>query len=149
MRRINAATAAMGVLGVSLGCQTGGLNEPPGLQLSAGPTHAAATFTPRATEPSVVTTPSITLVTDRRLVCMVNNQFMGQPQIPIEVNGQTYYGCCEMCKARLGTDAAARLSSDPVSGKTVDKAQAVIGRDSSGKTLYFESEQTFAEYARR
>jgi YHS domain-containing protein len=91
---------------------------------------------------------SLTLVTDRSLVCMVNNQFMGQPQIPIEVEGRTYYGCCEMCKGRLAGDPASRSATDPVSGSPVDKATAVIGRDNSGRTLYFENDQTFAAYAR-
>jgi YHS domain-containing protein len=91
---------------------------------------------------------SLTLVTDRSLVCMVNNQFMGQPQIPIQVDGRTYYGCCEMCKGRFSSDPSSRVSTDPVSGKTVDKATAVIGRAGDGRTLYFENEQTFAAYAR-
>ena len=79
---------------------------------------------------------------------MVNNQFMGRPQIPIEVDGRTYYGCCEMCKGRLGSDPSSRVSTDPVSGNTVDKATAVIGRAGDGRTLYFENDQTFAAYAR-
>src|SRR5690606_36465661 len=31
-------------------------------------------------------------VADPSLVCMVNDQFMGTPQIPIAVAGRTYYG---------------------------------------------------------
>ncbi len=91
---------------------------------------------------------SLTLVTDRSLVCMVNNQFMGRPQIPIEVEGHTYYGCCEMCRGRLGSDPSSRVALDPVTGTTVDKSMAVIGRDASGRTHYFESEQTFAAFGR-
>jgi YHS domain-containing protein len=91
---------------------------------------------------------ALTRVTDRSLVCMVNNQFMGQPQIPIEVEGRTYYGCCEMCKGRLGSDPSSRVGTDPVSGNTVDKATAVIGKTDDGRTLYFENDQTFAAYAR-
>jgi YHS domain-containing protein len=53
-----------------------------------------------------------------------------------------------MCKGRLGSDPSSRVSADPVSGETVDKATAVIGRDRDGKTLYFENDQTFAAYAR-
>jgi len=34
-------------------------------------------------------------------VCMVNDRVMGKPQIPVEVEGKTYYGCCEGCKSRL------------------------------------------------
>ena len=57
--------------------------------------------------------------------------------------------CCEMCKGRLANDPSSRVSADPVSGKTVDKATAVIGRDSEGRTLYFENDLTFAAHARR
>jgi YHS domain-containing protein len=80
---------------------------------------------------------------------MVNNQFMGQPQIPIEVEGRTYYGCCEMCKGRLAGDSTSRSATDPLSGNPVDKATAVIGRDNSGRTFYFENEHNFTAYARR
>ena len=34
-------------------------------------------------------------------VCMVNDRFMGVAQIPIEANGTTYYGCCEITE-KLG-----------------------------------------------
>jgi YHS domain-containing protein len=105
---------------------------------------------PPSAPPAVAAAPAaVTLVEDRSLVCMVNNQFMGRPQIPIEVEGRTYYGCCEMCKGRLGNDPAARMATDPVSQKQVDKATAIIGKTSDGATLYFESDRTFAVYARQ
>lgn len=77
---------------------------------------------------------------------MVNDQFMGKPQIPVEVDGRTYYGCCPMCKDRLTNQAASRLAIDPVSGEQVDKARAVMVRDASGKILYFASEATLQRY---
>jgi YHS domain-containing protein len=80
---------------------------------------------------------------------MVNNQFMGQPQIPVQVEGKTYYGCCAMCKGRLQSDASARMASDPVSHTPVDKATAVIGRLPNGSTLYFASREHFDSYSRR
>lgn len=83
---------------------------------------------------------------DPSLVCMVNNQFMGRPQIPIEADGRTYYGCCEMCKGRLANDPSSRVATDPVSQRPVDKAVAVIGMTGDGRTLYFESEDTFGAY---
>ncbi|WP_338865235.1 hypothetical protein [Myxococcus stipitatus] len=91
----------------------------------------------------------ITRVADPSLVCMVNNQMMGKPQIPVEVGGQTYYGCCEMCKDRLAKDATARTATDPVSQKPVDKAKAVIGITHDGNAIYFESEETFSTYSRQ
>lgn len=88
----------------------------------------------------------MTEVTDSSQVCMVNDQFMGRPQILVPVAGKNYYGCCEMCKGRLERDAAARTASDPVSGRTVDKASAVIGMTDTGHVLYFESRDTLAAY---
>ena len=88
-------------------------------------------------------------VEDLKQVCMVNNQFMGKDQIPVEVEGKTYYGCCEMCKERLAKDQAVRYSTDPVSGARVDKATAVIGVQPNGSVLYFENETNLQEYASR
>lgn len=81
-------------------------------------------------------------------VCMVNNTVFPRDQIPVEVDGKTYFGCCEMCKGRLAKDAATRTAVDPVSGKEVDKATAVIGAGPDGKVQYFESEETFAKYGK-
>ncbi len=82
-------------------------------------------------------------------VCMINNQDMGRDQIPVEVEKKTYYGCCEACKKALNEKPETRLAVDPVSGKTVDKATAVIGAKADGSVLYFESEKTFEEFLKR
>ena len=86
---------------------------------------------------------------DSKRVCMVNNTVFPKDQIPVEVDGKTYFGCCEMCKGRLAKDASARTAVDPVTGKPVDKATAVIGAKPDGEVLYFESQKTFDEYAKR
>jgi YHS domain-containing protein len=113
-------------------------------------TASVAAPAPQPTPPaSASPADALTLVTDRSLVCMVNNQFMGQAQIPIEVGGNTYYGCCEMCKSRLANDASARTAVDPVSNRPVDKSAAVIAKTGTGATLYFENEQNFNTYARQ
>jgi YHS domain-containing protein len=85
---------------------------------------------------------------ETKKVCMVNNQVFEKDQIPVTVEGKTYYGCCEMCKDRLTKDAAIRSAVDPVTGKPVDKATAVIGALPDGKVLYFESETTFGQYGK-
>lgn len=79
-------------------------------------------------------------------VCMVNNAAFDKPQIPVEVNRKTYYGCCPMCKERLAKDASARTATDPVSGKSVDKAEAVIGKAPDGSVYYFENEGNMKQY---
>ena len=83
---------------------------------------------------------------ETKKVCMVNNQVFEKDQIPVSVQGKTYYGCCEMCKERLAKDANARTATDPVTGKTVDKATAVIAAQADGSVLYFENEKTLETY---
>lgn len=86
-------------------------------------------------------------VEDVKKVCMITNRVFDKDQIPVEVEGKTYYGCCPVCKDKLSGDPAARLAVDPVSGSSVDKASAVIGVQADGSVLYFESEASLQEYA--
>lgn len=81
-----------------------------------------------------------------KTVCMMNEHAMGKDQIPVEVDGKTYYGCCEMCKKGLAADAAKRVAVDPVSGKQVDKATAVIAAQEDGRVFYFENDESLAKY---
>lgn len=127
-----------------LACNT---NPPaPEPATSAAPVVAEPAPVPAPAPESPASTTALTLVSEPSLVCMVNNQFMGREQIPVEVDGKTYFGCCEMCKGRLARDAAARTATDPVSGKVVDKASAVIARRPNGEVLYFESKDSFERY---
>lgn len=89
----------------------------------------------------------LTRVDDSSQVCMVNNKYMGSTQYAVVVNDKTYYGCCENCKNRLMTDVEVRTAKDPVTGETVDKAIAVIARDSAGKVFYFANVETFSRYS--
>jgi YHS domain-containing protein len=82
-------------------------------------------------------------------VCMINNQDMGRDQIPVTVENKTYYGCCEGCKKALTEKPETRVALDPLSGKTVDKATAVIAAKADGSVLYFESEKTFEEFLKK
>lgn len=79
---------------------------------------------------------------------MVNDQYMGREQIPVSVGEKTYYGCCAGCKDKLQNNVSARTAADPVTGKAVDKASAVIARNDDGKVFYFESEETLGRYGR-
>ena len=85
-------------------------------------------------------------VVETKYVCMINNQRFNKVQIPVEVEGRTYYGCCEMCKGRLSNDAKSRVAKDPVSGKEVDKAKAVIGATADGEVFYFENAENLKRY---
>lgn len=79
-------------------------------------------------------------------VCMINDRSMANEQIPVEVEGKTYYGCCPMCKERLAKEEQSRYAIDPVSGEKVDKAKAVIGVLPGAKVLYFENQKNFDRY---
>lgn len=85
--------------------------------------------------------------TEAQYVCMMNNKIFDKPQIAIEIEGKTYYGCCPMCADRLKNDVSLRTATDPVSGKQVDKASAVIGADTHGMTYYFESKENLDKFA--
>jgi YHS domain-containing protein len=76
---------------------------------------------------------------EAKKVCMINEHYMQKDQIAVDVDGKTYYGCCEMCKKALATDASKRAAVDPVSGKKVDKATAIIAADADGNVVYFEN----------
>jgi hypothetical protein len=112
------------------------------------PESTDATSAPSASPLAAATPPAGALVRvdDPSQVCMVNDHYMGKPQIPVVVGEKTYFGCCAMCKQKLETDPSARSANDPVTGHPVDKALAVIGRDATGHVRYFESEGTLARY---
>jgi YHS domain-containing protein len=83
------------------------------------------------------------------LVCMVNNAFMGKAQIPVPVNGKTYYGCCEMCVYRLNKEVNSRMATDPFSGKPVDKSEAyIVLQKANGEVAYFESEANYHAFVK-
>lgn len=81
-------------------------------------------------------------------VCMANDKLFGKEQIPVVVDGRTYYGCCQGCKTMLAQNEQARKATDPVSGKTVDKATAVIGAGPDGRVFYFDSENNLEAFRR-
>ena len=85
-----------------------------------------------------VASPGLTQV-ESKYVCMVTNELNAKEQIPVVVDGKTYYGCCHMCEAKLKEDPASRMATDPVSGLQVDKSTAVIGAAPDGKVYYFQS----------
>jgi YHS domain-containing protein len=83
---------------------------------------------------------------ETKYVCMINNQRFDKEQIPVQVSGKTYYGCCEMCKTTLRNKPASRVATDPVSGKKVDKASAIIGAAPDGKVFYFENQDNLKKF---
>jgi YHS domain-containing protein len=87
-------------------------------------------------------------VVENEKVCMVTDMYFGKKQIPVAQGGKTYYGCCENCKETLSKDAKARTAVDPVSGRKVDKATAVIAARGDNSVVYFESKKTLEQYSK-
>jgi hypothetical protein len=98
-----------------------------------------------AAESANAVLPALERVEHPGSVCMLSNRYLGaRPGVPIDVAGHTYHGCCANCAARIGASAALRTAIDPISGESVDKANAVLARDASNRLYYFASESTFA-----
>lgn len=117
--------------------------EPKAAEPQAGPAPAAPPSAPASAAPEQQV--ALVRVTDPSTVCMVNNHYMGRPQIPVQVDGKTYYGCCQMCEKRLRDEPSARNAVDPVTQKQVDKALALMARDQEGKVFYFENEASLTK----
>lgn len=84
---------------------------------------------------------------DPSLVCMVNDAYMGVAQIPVPVNGKTYYGCCQGCVDKLNNLESARIAIDPYSGNPVDKSEAyIVLMNPQGAVAYFESETNYSAF---
>ena len=88
-------------------------------------------------------------VSDRRNVCMVTDKVFERPQLPVVVGERTYYGCCAGCVGRLNGDRGARVARDPVTGREIDKSEAVILRGAEDQALYFESKESARRYRQR
>jgi len=84
-------------------------------------------------------------------VCMVTDKYLVKKQIPVNVNDETYYGCCQGCVGRIHNDVKIRFSVDPFSGEKVDKAKAYIALKPSSKSdvLYFKSKENYAKYVKK
>jgi YHS domain-containing protein len=88
-------------------------------------------------------------IPERTRVCMMQDTVMAVPAVPLTHNGKSYFGCCEMCKAKIAAEPERyTLARDPVSGAVVDKATAAL-LSVDGRVLYFESEETRARYTGR
>lgn len=114
------------------------------------PGHSCGEPPPAAAAADQAEAGGLTRIGERGAVCMLSNRYLGErADVPIQVEGKTYRGCCANCAARLGSLAEARVATDPVTGHAVDKASAVLARDATHRLYYFESEATFASYAAR
>jgi len=86
-------------------------------------------------------------VEKREYVCMMQDMVLTRPGIAIQHEGKTYYGCCAMCKQKIKNEPAKYTkATDPVSKKSIDKAEAFIyGID--GTAYYFGSDANRKAFA--
>lgn len=101
---------------------------------------------PQGERPAIPAGAKVVLIAQPELICMANDQYLGKPQQSLELEGRTYFGCCATCKERLQKNAALRSAADPITGRAIDKAAAVLGMTAKGDILYFESAATLARY---
>jgi YHS domain-containing protein len=139
-----AGIAGAAVLAVTVSLAADRSPEAPAQQAPAA--VSASAETPAAEAAPAEAAPAALEVVANAEVCMVNDTFFARQQIPVEVEGRTYYGCCAACKQRLAEDAAIRSAVDPVTGEAVDKATATIAARPDGSVLYFASEENLAKY---
>lgn len=134
MKNYYIITAPFILLVVLLSCNIGGSHSKENKGKPAGPT---IDFSDTA----------ITRLPNNQ-VCMVNNRFLNSDQIPVPINGKTYYGCCEGCVKMLNEDSTSHYTYDPLSNEQVDKATAfIIGKPGSKEDVfYFISELNANEY---
>lgn len=80
-------------------------------------------------------------VLEHSLICMVNNSYKGRVMIPVFIGKKTYYGCCPSCELKLKNRPDLYFAKDPLTGETVDKANAIITLDPKRfpRILYFNS----------
>jgi YHS domain-containing protein len=90
-------------------------------------------------------------IIEHKVVCMASNVYMGKEQLEVIINGKTYYSCSPHCTNQLQSQNNVRLATDPLSKKTIDKADAFISMspDSVGAILYFESNENMKHYSKQ
>lgn len=79
-------------------------------------------------------------------VNMVTNMYTQDSQSAVQMGGKLYYTNSEPYIMNLRENPSIRFSKDPVTGMTIDKAEAAIYIDASGRALYFKSDDTFRNF---
>lgn len=76
-------------------------------------------------------------------VNMVSNRRESRKQTAVSLNGKSYYSPDSIHSFNMSNNPSTRFAKDPLTGKSVDKSEAVIYADASGRAYYFESEDTY------
>lgn len=79
-------------------------------------------------------------------VNMVTNRFEKNRQDAIKIDGKTYYGTGKGYASALLKNRSLTRATDPYTGNKIDKAEAHIFVDASGRAHYFESAETYSAF---
>lgn len=79
-------------------------------------------------------------------VNMATNRFENEEQQSVVLDGKTYYTAGRAFTENLLLNPSTRFTKDPLSSRSIDKAEAVIYADASGRAYYFESEKSFGDF---
>ncbi|MFN8254198.1 MAG: hypothetical protein U0W24_00825 [Bacteroidales bacterium] len=85
------------------------------------------------------------------VVCMVSGMVKNKAIKPIEINGKTYWGCCDNCLMQLKNNIENVLfAKDPVSGAMICKSGALkrLNPENKKYVLYFESDRNYELYVK-
>ncbi len=76
-------------------------------------------------------------------VNMVTNRRESKKQSALSLNGKSYYCPDNAYAVNMSDNPSIRSARDPLTDKRIDKSDAVIYADASGRVYYFESEDTY------
>jgi|APDOM4702015159_1054818.scaffolds.fasta_scaffold16331_3 YHS domain-containing protein len=79
-------------------------------------------------------------------ICMYWNKLNVGTSIPVVIDGETYYVCCQGCADKLKQNYRdSQYGEDKFSHHRIKKTKAfiVLQKGSNGKVSYFESEENF------
>lgn len=79
-------------------------------------------------------------------VNMVTNMYTQDAQTAVQIGGKLYYTHSEPYIMNLRENPSIRFAKDPVTGRTIDKAEAAVYIDASGRVLYFKSDDIFRNF---
>ncbi len=79
-------------------------------------------------------------------VNMVTNRYTQSEQSAVQMEGKLYYTSGDAYVANLKQNPLIRFAKDPISGRTIDKADAAIYIDASGRALYFKTDDSFKNF---
>jgi YHS domain-containing protein len=83
---------------------------------------------------------------NRARVCMLQDSVQPKDGLPYQYDGKTYYLCCGGCRAAFAAQADRySKATDPVTGQTVDKAEARVYAY-KGRAYFFASEENLSAF---